>query len=81
MFAPGQAPPESFDEFLRVLRVGGIAAFSIRCPYFDGEEGVLHRTRIGELENSQRWKRLQVTTEPYLPADEIDCYVFVFEKC
>lgn len=81
MFAPGQAPPESFDEFLRVLRVGGVATFSVRCHYYDGEEGARHRARIQELETAQRWRRLQVTTEPYLPADDVECYVFVFEKC
>ena len=49
MFAPGQAPASSFDEFLRVVRPGGLLVFSIRVHYYDSEEGMAHRCRLEAL--------------------------------
>lgn len=79
MFAPGQAPPAAFDEFVRVLRPGGLACISMRCRYHD-EESPAHAEKLRALEASGQWRRVAVTTEPYLPTDGVDAYVFVFEK-
>jgi len=80
MFAPGQAPASSFDEFLRVLKPGGIAVFSVRCHYYDGHEGNEHRKRLEELETVGVWTRIAKTEVPYLPSDGVNAYVFVMKK-
>ena len=49
MFAPGQAPPKAFDEFLRVVRPGGLMVFSVRVHYYDSEEGAAHRCHLEQL--------------------------------
>merc|ERR1712194_161643 len=80
MFAPGQAPPSSFDEFLRVMKTGGLAIFSVRCHYYDGSEGAEHRVRLEELEANGSWVCVSKTEVPYLPKDEVYAYIFVMKK-
>ena len=80
LFAPGQAPPSAFDEFVRVLRPGGLAFFTIRCCYHDSEEGAAHAEAIRRLEADGRWAQVARTTEPYLPAEGVEAYVFVMKK-
>ena len=41
-----------------MLRVGGIAAFTIRCGYHDDEEGKEHAGKLLEMEQSGRWRKL-----------------------
>jgi len=81
LFAPGQGPPSCFDEFVRLLKPGGLAVFTIREHYHDGDEGALHRIRINELVAEGKWKQVIKTSEPYLPVDGVDAYVFVMEAC
>jgi len=80
MFAPGQAPPSSFDEFLRVMKKGGLAIFSVRCHYYDGSEGAEHRKRLEELEKNGSWACIAKPEVPYLPLDEVNAYIFVMKK-
>jgi len=80
MFAPGQAPASSFDEFLRVLKPGGLAVFSVRCHFYDGEEGAEHRNRLEELQKVRAWTCTSKTEVPYLPSDGVNAYVFVMKK-
>ena len=68
------------DEFLRVLRPGGLAVFSMRAHYYEGEEGAAHAARMAALEVDGSWRRLAAARVPYLEKDGVDAFVFVFEK-
>ena len=80
VFAPGQAPPQAFDEFLRVLKPGGHAVFTIRCGYYDSDEGAAHRRYLEDLVERQRWRVVAKTEEEYLPAEDVTAYVFLMKK-
>lgn len=80
MFAPGQAPPSAFDEFLNVLQTGGLVAFTIRTTYYDGDEGADHKAYLEELCRQGKWEVISQTKEEYLPKEDLYCYVFVMKK-
>ena len=62
VFTPGHAPPESFDELLRITRTGGRLIFTVSAPAlaqgFDA--------RMTELEQEGRWRRVEATL-PFHP--------------
>ncbi len=76
VFTPGHAPPDAFDELLRITRPGGHIIFSVRS---DEDAGFAEKQRA--LEDEARWRSVEVT-EPYrqLPlADpnlEARCFVY-----
>jgi ubiquinone/menaquinone biosynthesis C-methylase UbiE len=80
VFAPGQAPPSAFDEFLRLLTTGGYAVFTIRCGYYDSHEGEAHRQYLEDLVQQKKWTVVAKTEEDYLPNDGVKAYVFVMKK-
>ena len=80
VFAPGQAPPSAFDEFLKLLKTGGHAIFTVRCGYYDSEEGEAHRKHLEELVEKKQWEVVAKTEEDYLPKEGVSAYVFVMKK-
>ncbi|KAL3910757.1 MAG: hypothetical protein SGARI_001969, partial [Bacillariaceae sp.] len=74
VFAPGQAPPSAFDEFLRVLKPNGIAVFTARIGYYDGTEGKAHKDHLEELCEQQKWKLLLRSEVDYIPKEDLKCY-------
>ncbi len=61
VFAAGHAPPESFDELIRVTKPGGYVIFSVRVDvYVDGG----FKEKQEALEREQRWQLIEVT-EPF----------------
>ncbi len=61
VFAAGHAPPESFEELIRVTKPGGYAIFSVRTEvYLDGG----FKDKQEALEREGRW-RLAETSEPF----------------
>ena len=61
VFAAGHAPPESFEELIRVTKPGGHLIFSVRTDvYLDG--GFKEKQEV--LEREKRWQ-LGEMTEPY----------------
>lgn len=82
VFAPGQAPPTAFDEFLRLLKPNGKghAVFTIRVGYYDSDEGAAHRDYLEKLVAEQKWTMLVKREVPYLPNDGVNAYVFVMKK-
>ncbi len=61
VFAAGHAPPESFDELIRVTRPGGHMIFSVRTDVY--EEGGF-REKQEALEREGRWQLLEMS-EPF----------------
>ncbi len=61
VFAAGHAPPESFDELLRVTKSGGHIIFSVRTDVYV-EEGFKDKQEA--LEKEGRWQLLE-TSEPF----------------
>jgi len=72
VFSYGQAPPEAIDEILRLVRAGGVVAFTMRTDFFE-EDAMGVRSRIAALEESGAWTLLECTEPmPYLPAKDPD---------
>ena len=61
VFAAGHAPPESFDELIRVTKPGGCMIFSVRTDVY--EDGGF-KGKQEALEKEGRWQLLEVT-EPF----------------
>jgi predicted TPR repeat methyltransferase len=80
IFAPGQAPPETFEKFIILLQPGGLAVFTIRTGYYDGPEGAGHKKRLEQLCKNGRWTLISKTEEEYLPKEDLTCYVFCMKK-
>jgi predicted TPR repeat methyltransferase len=80
VFAPGQAPPSVFDEFLKALQVGGMAFFTVRKEYYEGPEGAAHKEHLEDLCDQQKWELVSQTQHVYLPKDNITCFVFCMKK-
>ena len=61
VFAAGHAPPESFDELIRVTRPGGHMIFSVRTDVYE-ERGFKEKQEA--LEREGRWQLLEMS-EPF----------------
>ena len=61
VFTAGHAPPESFDELIRVTRPGGHMIFSVRTDVY--EEGGF-KEKQEALEGEGRWQLLEMS-EPF----------------
>ena len=72
----GHAPPESFDELIRITRPSGHIVFSIRTTFHN--EPRFHR-KLKSLEEAGKWRRLE-KTEPFpgLPGEAPDAYYYGF---
>jgi len=61
VFAAGHAPPESFEELIRVTKPGGHVVFSVRTDvYLDGG----FKEKQEALESEERWRLVEMT-EPF----------------
>jgi len=86
VFSYGQAPAHSLDEVVRLVRPGGLFAFTARDDFFDADEmGV--RSRIDELEKAGAIRHRE-TSSPhrYLPRKDpnilfrVRCYEVLDSK-
>jgi predicted TPR repeat methyltransferase len=75
----GYAPPESFDELIRITKHRGFIIFSIREAFYNEPR---FRTKFQSLEEVGKW-RLVEETAPFLglpgEADNVYHYGFVYE--
>jgi uncharacterized SAM-dependent methyltransferase/ubiquinone/menaquinone biosynthesis C-methylase UbiE len=72
VFSYGQAPAETFDELLRVVRPGGVIVFTMRTD-FQRDDPMGVRARMEELERQGAWTELERTPPaPYLPNKDPD---------
>ena len=75
----GHAPPESFDELIRITKPQGFIVFSIRIAFFDEPR---FNGRLKSLEESGKWE-LTERTEPVLSlpgeATDVHHYGFVYK--
>ena len=61
VFAAGHAPPESFEELIRVTKPGGYVIFSVRTDvYVDGG----FKDKQEALEREEKWQLVE-TSEPF----------------
>jgi len=76
----GTAPPESFDELIRVVKSGGYIVFSLRKDWYD-ERGFREKQR--SLSDAGKWELVE-QSDPMLglPGESTDTYYygFVFKK-
>jgi predicted TPR repeat methyltransferase len=61
VFAAGHAPPESFDELIRVTKPGGHVIFSVRTDVYVGGG---FKDKQEALEREQRWQLVEMS-EPF----------------
>ena len=78
VFAAGHAPPESFEDLIRVTKPGGHVIFSVRTDvYLDGG----FKEKQEALEREGRWQLVEVT-EPFshlrFEDPELKVQVFVY---
>ncbi len=76
VFAAGHAPPESFDELIRITKPGGHIIFSVRTDvYVDGG----FKDKQEALEKEQRWQLVEVS-DPFshLRFEDPDLKVQIF---
>ena len=75
----GYAPPESFDELIRITKPQGRIVFSIRTTFYNEPR---FYTKLKSLEEEGKWKQIE-RTDPFLglpgEADDIYHYGFVYE--
>lgn len=72
VFSYGQAPAETLDEILRLVRPGGIVAFTMRTDFFE-QDAMGVRSRMELFEERGSWKLLELTDPaPYLPHKDPD---------
>lgn len=66
-FSYGQAPASALDEIVRLVRPGGVVAFTLRTDFFE-QDAMSVRSKMEELERAHAWKSLAVTDpDRYLP--------------
>ena len=79
VFAAGHAPPESFEELIRVTKPGGYVIFSVRTDVY--EEGGF-KDKQEALEREGRWQLVEVS-EPFSPLryedPELKAQVFAYQ--
>jgi L-histidine Nalpha-methyltransferase len=67
VFSYGQAPAETLDEIVRLVRSGGVVAFTLRTD-FHAADAMGVRSRMEALEQRGAWRLLEHTDPmPYLP--------------
>mmetsp|Transcript_11609 Transcript_11609/g.22849 ORF Transcript_11609/g.22849 Transcript_11609/m.22849 type:complete len:630 (-) Transcript_11609:252-2141(-) len=76
--APGHASPATYAEFCRVLKPGGLVAFSVPRAYYESAEGQGHRFAIETLERVGAWERIFEEARSYF--DEVEAIYFVFRR-
>lgn len=78
VFSYGQAPAETLDEMLRLVRPGGVIAFTARTDFLE-EDAMGVASRMAALERDGSWSLLE-RTEParYLPHKDPEALFRVF---
>ena len=72
VFSYGQAPAETLDEIVRLVRSGGVVAFTLRTD-FHAADAMGVRSRMEALEQRGAWRLLECTDPlPYLPHKDPD---------
>jgi len=70
VFSYGQAPADTIDEIIRLVRPGGAIAFTMRTD-FHAEDAMGIRSRMQALERRGAWHLLECTEPaPYLPGKD-----------
>jgi SAM-dependent methyltransferase len=79
VFTEGHAPPESFDELIRVCRPGALLVFNVRQDVYETQG---FREKQDALEREGRW-RLKERSEPFRPftikEPDIRATIFVYQ--
>jgi len=76
--APGHASPATYAEFCRIVRPGGLVAFSIPEAYLEAAEGLSHKFAIETLERVGTWEKVFEETRSYF--DDVEAMYYVFKR-
>jgi uncharacterized SAM-dependent methyltransferase/predicted TPR repeat methyltransferase len=72
VFSYGQAPAHALDEMVRLVKPGGVVAFTMRVDFFE-QDAMGVRSKMEELVQVHSWKLLEITDpEQYLPKKDPD---------
>ncbi len=72
VFSYGQAPAETLDEIVRLVRPGGVVALTMRTDFHE-QDAMGVRSRAEALERAGAWNLLERTEpQPYLPGKDPD---------
>lgn len=72
VFSFGQAPAHTLEEIVRVVKPGGVVAFTMRVDFYE-QDALSVRSRLEELDQAHAWKLLEVTDpDQYLPRKDPD---------
>jgi uncharacterized SAM-dependent methyltransferase/ubiquinone/menaquinone biosynthesis C-methylase UbiE len=72
VFSYGQAPAQTLDEIVRMVRPGGIVAFTMRTDFYEDDVMGI-KSRIEQLEERGAWRLIETTeAAPYLPHKDPD---------
>jgi len=77
--AIGTAPPESFDELIRITKSSGFIVFSLTTDYYDLPR---FRRKLPSLEETGKWKLVEKTDPIFgVPGEPVDSrqYGFVYQ--
>ena len=76
VFTQGHAPPESFDELIRITRPDGYIIFSVRADVYL-KQGF--KEKQDSLEREEKWRLIEIT-EPFraLPLGDSEIYNRIF---
>jgi SAM-dependent methyltransferase len=67
VFSYGQAPAHALDEVVRVVKPGGVLAFTMRVDFFE-QDAMAVRSKMEELDQAHAWRLVEVSEpEQYLP--------------
>jgi len=81
VFTLGHAPPESFDELIRITQPGGHIIFSVRTDVYL-EKGFKEKQEILEVEG--KWRLIE-KSKPFqgIPTEDSEIYnqIFVYRVC
>lgn len=83
IFSYGQVENTCLDELLRIVKPGGVIAFTMRVEFHDANE-MGFRDRMKELEEAGRWELIERTDPaPYLPEKDPDALfrVWLYRVC
>ncbi|GAB7023262.1 class I SAM-dependent DNA methyltransferase [Salidesulfovibrio brasiliensis] len=69
-FTYGHVGPQAFDELIRITKPGGHICFTIRDGAFEDYD---FREHMIDLEQKERWELLEMSDQPYLAKEDVNC--------
>lgn len=75
-FTYGHVGPQAFDELIRITKPEGLICFTIREGAFQDYN---FRERMIELEQDGSWELLEMSDQPYLAKEDVNCKLCTYQ--